>query len=261
MPEEQTPEPPKQKINLKLSFDYKIISLVLLAVVIVMLALWRPWTASGTSDRTISVTGKTTLSAEPDEYVFYPSYQFKGADKDAALAELTKKSDSVVAELKKLGVQDSKIKTNSSGYGSSPAIRQPEPDQPTDEVTYSLTLTVTVGNKELAQKVQDYLVKTSPTGSVSPQSSFSEAKQKELEDRARDDATKDARAKADQSAKNLGFKLGKVKEVSDGTGFGDVIPLGREGAASNATDSSKQLSIQPGENELTYSVTVVYYVK
>jgi uncharacterized protein YggE len=260
MPEEQIPETPKQKLKLNLSLDYKIVSVVLLAIVVLLLALWRPWSSAGASDRTISVTGKATLSAEPDEYVFYPNHQFKGADKDAALAELTKKSDTLTAELKKLGVPDSKIKTNSSGYGS-PTIRQPEDGQTTDEITYTLTLTVTVDNRELAQKVQDYLVKTSPTGSVSPQAAFSDAKQKELEDRARDEATKDARAKADQSAENLGFKVGKVKEVSDGTGFGDVIPLGREGAASNATDSSKQLSIQPGENELNYSVTVVYYVK
>ncbi len=54
------------------------------------------------------------------------------------------------------------------------------------------------------------MVTTAPTGQVSPRPNFSDAKRKELESKARDEATKDARAKADQSARNLGFKVGKI---------------------------------------------------
>jgi SNF2 family DNA or RNA helicase len=46
----------------------------------------------------VSVSGSATLKAEPDEYVFYPSYEFKNADKTAGLKELTAKSEEVVAE-------------------------------------------------------------------------------------------------------------------------------------------------------------------
>ncbi len=247
----------KNKLNV--SFDLRAVAAVLLAIIVAMLVMWQPWSAANPDDRTISVTGETTLKAEPDEYVFYPSYQFKNADKDAALAALTKKSGEVVAELKKLGVANNKIKTNSGGYDF-PVSREPG----ADETAYTLSLTVTAADKKLAQKVQDYLVTTSPIGSVSPQAGFSITMRESLESRARDQATQDARSKADQSAKNLGFKVGKVKSVSDGTGFGDIMTLEGRGSAASpaiAEDTKQQLTVQPGENEFTYSVTVVYFVR
>lgn len=247
------PAPPKNRLNLNLNL--KVVVIILLAVIVAMLAIWRPWSEASASDRTVEVTGQATVKAQPDEYVFYPTYQFKNASKDAALAELSKKSDALIAELKKLGVTDKDIKSNSSDYAS--GVYFPEKDD--SSTTYTLMLTITVATRELAQQVQDYLVTTTPSGAVSPQATFSEAKRKELENKARDEATKDARTKADQSAKNLGFKISRVKSVTDGAGFGEIMPL--RGAAASDTAVSTQLSVQPGENELSYSVSVVYFIK
>ncbi len=246
----------KDKISLSLS--PRLVILILLAVIAGMLALWRPWSPVASSGQTIEVTGSSKITDKPDEFVFYPSYEFKNADKDSALSELTKKSDAIVSKLKELGVADSKIKTNSSGYDYPVYYGMDNKD-----ATYSLQLTVTVDNLDLAQKVQDYLVTTAPTGAVSPQSDFSDQKRKTLESKARDEATKDARTKADQSAKNLGFKVGKVKSVTDGTGFD--IPCRGGLCAGTTLDSAAaakpSLAVQPGENDLNYSVTVVYYIK
>lgn len=245
--------------KMQLSIDMRLIVGLLLIVIAVMLAVWRPWSAaSSTNDRTVTVTGEATLTDKPDEYVFYPSYPFKNDDKATALAELTKKSDTVVAELKKLGVADSKIKTDSSNFDY-PVYY----DETTKQATYTLSLTITVNNTDLAQKVQDYLLSTTPSGIVTPQASFSDTKRKELENKARDQATKDARSKADQSAKNLGFKVAKVKSVTDGSGFG-VMPYMTRGTAAvsdaKTVDIAPSLSIQPGENDLNYTVTVIYYI-
>jgi uncharacterized protein YggE len=246
--------------KIQLNLDIKqIIIILLLVLVAVMLAIWKPWNMTTGSDRTIKVTGEATIKAEPDEYVFYPNYQFKNADKDAALAELTKKSDEIVAKLKELGVAPSKIKTNASGNN---AIYFRDSDNTT---TYSLSLTITTSGT-LSQKVQDYLTTTSPLGGVSPTATFSQTLRKQLESRARDQATQDARAKADQSAHNLGFKISKVKSVEDGAGFGDVMPLSArstmaiDGSTASAPEITK-LGIQAGENEITYSVTVTYFVR
>jgi len=254
------PAAPPNKTKVSLSFDLRMVVGILLVIIVAMVVMWKPWNATHPNDRTVSVTGETTVKAEPDEYLFYPTYRFTGAVKDTTLDQLSKKNEAIVAELKKLGVPDSKIKTDSSGYGDYYSISR---DPGSEATTYTLRLSVTVGTKDLAQKVQDYLITTSPTGSVSPQATFSDAKRKELENKARDEATKDARAKADQSAKNIGFKVGKVQKVSDGSGFGGVSPAyDGAGDLSLTEDSSKrQLSIQPGENDLRYSVTVVYYVK
>jgi hypothetical protein len=243
--------------KLNLTVDLRLVIAALLIVMAAMLIIWKPWSTSGTSSRTVEVTGDATITAKPDEYVFYPNYQFKDADKAAALEALTKKSDEIVAKLKSLGVDESKIKTDSSGYDMPMYY-----DTESKDATYTLQLTVTVSKLDLAQKVQDYLVSTNPTGSVSPQANFSEGKRKELESQARDKATKDARAKGDQMAKNLGFSLGKVKTIQDDAGFGNIFPMASRGAALSAEDTaSSSLKVQPGENDLSYSVTVTYFIK
>lgn len=236
--------------------DYRVVIGVLLVVLVAMTAMWRPWEQQiDAKTRTISVTGQAKLTAEPDEYVFTPSYQFKNTDRKIALGELSKKNDEVVKKLKGLGVADNKIKTNSDGYDY-PVYDKNDTSTP----SYTLRLTVTVDAKDLAQKVQDYLLTTSPSGSVSPQFTFSDAKRAELEGKARDAATKDARSKAEQSARNLGFTIGQVKSVTDGTNFGGVYPV-QDGISAGVGSSSGSLSLQPGENDLTYQVSVVYFLK
>ena len=243
-----------QKSNLNV--DLRVIAGLLLVVIAAMLFVWKPWSSTNASDRTVEVTGEAEVTAKPDEFVFYPSYEFKLANNDAALAALTTKSEEVVAKLKDLGVPDNKIKTSSSGYDR-PVLYEND----AKNATYTLQLTVTVGSIEAAQKVQTYLVTTTPTGSVSPQASFSDKKRKELEGTARDKATKDARAKVEQMADNLDFKIGKVKAITDGAGF-NTFPSAIRGEGLGTTDAkSSNLTVQPGENDLSYSVTVVYFIK
>ena len=256
MTDQSTPSPNKTSLNLVL--DYRLITVVLLAVIVAMLLVWKPWSGAAGTERTVKVTGQATITAEPDEYVFYPTYQFKNASKETALAELTKKSDELVSKLKALGVADNKLKTNASGQNGYDYIYNED-----RSLTYTLQLTVTAGDKALAQKVQDYLMSTSPTGSVSPQPGFSNTMRKVLESKARDEATQDARAKADQSAKNLGFKVAKVKTVEDGSGFGDIYPVSSmaQDSAGGSLEVQPKLAIQPGENDIVYSVSVIYFVR
>ena len=250
-------ELPRSKVQkLQVTVDYRIISLMLLAAIILMLLMWKPWASTKTTDRTVQVTGQATISARPDQFVFYPTYEFTNTNKQAALDALTAKSADIVAGLKKLGVADKDIKTNANGSNWY------YPVYSDGKSTYSLSLTVTVNSDSLAQKVQDYLISTTPSGSVSPQAGFSDKKRKEIEDQGRDQASKDARKKAEQSAKNLGFRLTAVKSVNDGTGFGGYpVPL-YDGKSAMATDSvSPSLILQPGQNDLAYTVTVTYYIK
>ena len=248
--------------SVKFSVNLKFVTLLLLATIAVMLAIWKPWTSRTTNDRTVVVSGQATVKAEPDEYAFFPTYSFKNTDKSAALKELTAKSDEVVAKLKELGVKDKDIKTSSSG-SDYPWYY----NQDSKENVYTLQPAIMTSTREQAQKVQSYLVTTSPTGTVSPQTNFSDTLRKKLESDARDAATKDARSKADQLAKNTGFTVGKVKEVNDGgfAGGGGCGPYGLcAGIALSAdakSSSVPELAVQPGENKLSYSVTVTYFIK
>lgn len=240
------------KMSISLKLDFRIISIVLLVIIVVMLWVWKPWASTGT--RTIDVTGETTISARPDEFVFYPSYESKNSSKQAALDQLGAKTETVVSELKKLGVKDSDIKTTASGYE---AVGVDDTRLP----TYSTQLTITITNEDLAQKVQDYLVTTEPTGSVTPQAGFTDKTRKELERKARSAATKDARAKALEMAEDLGFRIGKVKTITDNGGLGgSPVPL-TYSSVDAVELKSANFTVQPGENDIPYSVTVVYYIK
>lgn len=255
-------QPSAQRTKLTLAIDFRVVSVVLLLVIIGMLAFWRPWQpAPNANSRTVEVTGETTIKAEPDEYVFSPSYQFTNKEASVANQAANQKSNDLVAELKKRGVEDKNLKTSITNYND---MYYPEKTSGDTTYTYTLSLTVTVGSRDKAQQVQDYLTTTDPLGSVTPSATFSEAKRKQVESQARDEATKDARAKAEQNAKNLGFKVGAVKTVTDGNGF-SVMPMAAStlsaGAAFDTKVSTGAVMVQPGQNNLTYSVTVVYYVK
>jgi uncharacterized protein YggE len=251
--------PNKNRLNIFLD-SRKVIIFLILAIV-AMLLIWKPWNKLPKStDRTVQVTGEASVKATPDEFVFSPSYDFKNANKQAALDELSKKSDEIVAQLKKLGVADNQIKTNADGYERGIYFPSSEPGQ----TTYSLSINVTVDSKDLAQKVQDYLVSTSPAGAVTPYPTFSESKRKDLQSQAQSQAEKDARSKAGQSAKNIGFKLGAVKTVSEANGVGEIEPLMNGSTATTdlaAPTTKSAVGVQPGQSDINYQVSVTYYIK
>lgn len=255
-------EKPRKKFTI--TFDLRLVIVLLLLVIGGMLWFWKPWHKEPQADRTISITGQATVKAVPDEYVFYPYYQFKNADRKTAEDALNKKSEEVNAKLKEIGVSDSSIKSNTSNYGNNLYSTQTNNNNSKPLYVYTLQFTITVSDQNLAQKVQDYLTTTNSLGSVSPSAQFSESKKKQLQNQARDQATKDARSQADQTAKNLGFKIIGVKNVKDDQGLNNNYPYitnSTDDAAGIAKSSSSSLRLQPGENDLSYSVIVVYFIR
>ena len=161
----------KQSLTIKI--NAWIVCAVLLATNLITLGFWQPWVNRSISSRTIAISGSTTIEAEADQFIFNPYYQKEGADKTTINAELSTLAGDITTKLKELGVADSAIKTDVNSYeyniyyGGQP-----------DNVTTTLYVTVTLKDKILAQKVQDYIVTTEPAGSITPQISFSNAKQK-----------------------------------------------------------------------------------
>lgn len=250
----------KDSVRISFSVNFKWIALALLLALLTCLMLWRPWQGAGISDeREVTVTGSATVKATPDSFVFYPTYEFKNADKDQALQEVGAKQETVVKGLKTIGVADRDIKTDTGGY------RNNFYQNDSKEYVYTLTLQVITSDKTKAQKIQDTLVATGPSGQVSPQAQFSPAKQKELESKARIEASADARKKADQMASNIGFRVGKVKSIQDGSlyGGGPIMAMEGDAMAKSVAPTSSQtsLSIHPGENELPYTIQVTYYIR
>jgi len=249
-------------INMNQSLTIKINAWIICAILvltnIVSVFLWQPWNNSSET-RTITVTGSAVLEAEPDQYVFTPYYQEKDTNKSLINSKLGDLSKTILAKLKNLGVSESSIKTNVNTYDYSFY------EDKDTEVTGNLSLTITIKDKELAQKVEDYLVTTEPSGSITPHISFSNTKQKELEAQARTEALKDAKSKADSSVKQLNVRLGKAQSVSDISSIGFNpwygYDMAVDGADTVSESKNQSYEIQPGLDEYSFSIQVVYEIK
>ncbi|MBP9667319.1 SIMPL domain-containing protein [Candidatus Saccharibacteria bacterium] len=226
-------------------------------VILVMLFMWQPWIRRyDKNSEAIDVTGSASLQATPDKIVFSPSYQFDETDKQVAVDAASRKNTEVTGGLKKLGVTDAQIKSSTSGYGN--GVMPMANSNKT--YTYSLSFTITLSDTERAQKVQDYLATTAPEGEVTPSYGFTAQTQSSLEAAARDDAIKDARKKAEQTAKGLGFSLGGVKSVTDNSFNTYSGPFVMDGVRGSEKVASS-FTLQPGKNELTYTVQVSFYMR
>jgi len=217
------------------------------------LAWWSPWSDSG---RTVTVTGESTITAQPDEFVFNPYYTASAKDRTQATTAVRKTGDQVVSKLKALGVAEEDIKTDISAYDFS--LRAEGGQSKEFEASYALT--ITLDNEELAQQVFDYLLTTKAQGSISPQVNFSNDTRANLKSQARMAAVNNAQSQAEEIADELGQSVTKAISVEEVSGF-DVIPYYGGGAEDRpAADSLLQETAEllPGQQDLTFSVKVTF---
>lgn len=242
---------------MKINLDLRFVSLVLLVALVATLFAWKPW---NTSASTITVAGEATLSAAPDEFIFSPTYEKRASEVTVAISQVSEVGNGIVAKLKEMGVADEKIKTNVT----SQQYFDPTSGKPTNEFAAHYAITVTVNDKELAKKILDYIASTPTLYGVSPQSTFTKETRKKLESEARGKALADARTKAEQTAKELGVKLGRVDVVNEGGGFGGPIPYAvtRDSIKPAAPDQATTPPVlQTGNEDINFTVSVVYKIR
>ena len=240
--------------TLQVKLDNKLIAIVVLVIALLTtIGLWHPWSPSAASqNRTMTITGEATVSDTPDEFIFYPTYQETGTDRQATIDKVSAKVNTVIAEIKKLGVSEDSITLSANAYTAY--------WQPNSENSISVTVTVKVDNKTLAQKVQDYIITTTPSGQITSWPTFSDAKLKTLQANARTEALKDARSKADKTVGELGAALGKVISVSDNN-YGGIIPMMGVAEASDSVTTKTSLPISTGKQDVTVTIQVTYELR
>lgn len=243
--------------------NMSLVALVLLLTNIGTLLVWQPWKDTGPALETLSIVGESVLEVEPDQFVFNVSYMVEAESSETATQLAIAKSESVVDGLRDLGLEDSAIETSLSTYGDYPYYVGEDTD---NGYTAYFSVAVNTKDKDMAQDVQDYLVSTSPEGSVTPYPSLSREKQKELTAQASNLAIDDATAKAQQRAEKLGLKIDRVVSYSENKdqeiypylyGLGDVAISSLD----EEFDSARSLEILPGTEDFTYSVTVEFSLK
>jgi uncharacterized protein YggE len=202
---------------------------------------------NSSNPRTLEITGEATIKRAPDSFVFNPTFE---ADSQEAI---TLKTNEVVKALKELGLGDAGIQTqvtNYENYGM---------NGPDGTYNYSVYMTLAVEDKELAQKVQDYLVSAGAIGQVTPITGFKAETRKALKDEATTLAVEDAKRRAEQTANNLGVKVVKVIKINEPDDNMDIYPIASYDSA--VVQEGTSLPINAGESEFPLSLKVVFEIR
>ena len=198
------------------------------------------------------VQGDGKANAAPDMATIVLGVETRNSSAAGAAAENARLMNGTVAALLKAGIQEKDIQTSTYSLTTqqeepTAAGEKPKPPQfiATNQVTVQLNDTAGVG------RVLDAAVLA---GSNSIQSiSFGLRDPSPERDRALTMAIGDAKRKAGVAAAAAGVKLGRVLEVSENYGF--VSPAARSAVAFNIATP-----IQPGEMEVSASVTLTYAI-
>ena len=230
------------------------------------LALALPGVAMAHSDQpTVAVTSTLlTITAEgkstrtPDLAVFTAGVVSEGKTASEALAANAAAMTKVIATLKKAGIADKDIQT--SQINLNPVYGQPvigpigQVVQEPRIVGYQASNSVTIRSRDIKGfgKVLDALVASGSNQINGP--AFQMSDPRAAMDEARDDAMKQARARADLYAKAAGLRVVRIVSISEGGGYSPPQPVYAMAKMADASSSP----IAAGEVEAPVSLTVQF---
>lgn len=207
----------------------------------------------------ISVSADAKVYASPDiaELSFGVSTGRQSSAK-VALAKLSKDMNAVVDAVKKLGIDEKDIQTQSFWMN-------PEYDYTTAGQVprgYSASQNLTVKVRDL-DKVGDILSAATEAGANQAGGvNFSIDNQDKLQADARQQAIDKAKAKAQELAKQLGIHLGKLQSFSENSGYTPPIRMESYGKAMDMAAQSAPSPVVPsGQQEIQSSVTLTYEIE
>lgn len=238
----------------------RFISVVVLAVVgLLILSACAAPVASPAAEQphTISVSGNGISYGKPDIAVAQVGVETRGSDPSQVVSDNTTKMNAVIAALKKLGIDDKDIQTsNFSVYAQQ---NYDNDGKPTD-YTYVADNSVSITVRDLT-KVGDVLGQTVEAGANSINGvTFSVADQTALEGEARDKAMADAKARAEQLAKDAGVTLGAPLSISENSAV-TPIPYALNVRDAGASAAQAPVPVASGQIQVNLQVNVTYVIK
>lgn len=207
---------------------------------------------------TVSAEGKTIVT--PDIATLSFSVVSEGRDPEKLSVDNTKKMNAAIDFMKAQGVEAKDIKT--AGYNLSPRYEYDEDRRTTFISGYTLSQTVAIKVRDFSKigKMLGALpgLGINQIGSLS----FDIEDQDKFLNTAREEAFAKAHAKAKAMAKQNGARIRRVVTFSESQGGyypRPVLEAYGKGAADLAAVPAP--SIEPGSQEVTVNVTVVYEIR
>ena len=209
--------------------------------------------AAPASDGTLlSVSSRAEARKAPDIATFSAGVVTQAADGNAALRQNAEQMNRVLAAIKAAGVAGKDVQT--SGINLNPQYRYEE-NQPPRITGYQASNTVNVKLREVAKmgKVLDALVASGANQVNGP--SFGIDDPEPLYDRARLDALKAARARAETYAGALGVRVRRIVSISEG---GAAMPSPMPRMAMMKAEAYDSTPVAAGESSVSVNLDVVF---
>lgn len=220
-----------------------------------------PVAASESPVRTVTVIGRGEVKARPDTANTNLGVEVTAATVDEAMAQAKTRMAALLDALKALGIAEKDIQTsNFSVYFERTSADLPTPraggsdQQVPGFYRVSNMVQVTIRDLEQVGEVLETAVKAGANNIWGI--GFSISDPATLEAQARENAVKDARARAEALAKLHGVELGSVVAISEV--IGGATPIFAEAAKALGGGGAP---IEPGELILSTQIQVVYAIK
>lgn len=230
-------------------------SLLALAVVPAA-ATAQPIQVQAVSGTRLDVVATGEVQRVPDVAIISAGVMNRAATANQAISDNARSMQRIVAALKRAGVAERDIQTSSLNLN--PDYRHVENQAPV-LTGYTVNNQVSVKFRDIKEsgRILDALVAQGANSINGPTLTID--KPEAALDEARRDAVTKARARADLYARAIGKRVGRILTISEGGGgYSPPMPYMRMRGESAMAVSADQVSIAPGEQTLTATISVSF---
>jgi uncharacterized protein len=255
---------PKEFLGQLLSFAAKA-TYVFLIVIVIMLIGMNIYTSNirNADTKTLAVDGKAKQLVQPDTIIVNVGTILEGSSVVDLQKKATDNINKATDNITKLGIPGNKIQT--ANYDVSPKY---DNNGKINGYSINISLKITIENVTTKDNKAGSVISAATDAGLNEMRGLSyEIKD---EDKILDNlkllAIDDAKSKKDSLAKESGIRLGEIKDIS----FGGIYPLSERStmyaadvAKPNTTSQAAgatSVTVQPGETELTMTVTIFYNI-
>jgi uncharacterized protein len=213
-----------------------------------------------TNNFTVSGTAKRYVA--PDTAEITIGTIVEGINVNTVQTDATKKINAAVDAVKALGIEEKDIQT--SGFNLTPKRNS---DSDITGYSIDITIKVTVRNVQPKDEKVGKVVSAGTDSGLNEVRSlnFSIEDQEKILDELKLEAIDDAKSRANELADKSGLRLGELKNVSDSSYYPYYYGSANYEMAADSVKSTAPatapVQVQPGQYELSSSVTLTYEIR
>ncbi len=207
---------------------------------------------------TISVAGEGEVYAKPDLGIVTFSVKTEDRGVSGAMKENTAQMNAVIEAVKSAGINEEDLKT--INFSIQPHYEYPEPTRRRILVGYEVSQSLQVKIRELEKAGQIIQNATNAGANQVDDLAFAIDNEEELKSQAREEAIKEARAKAKEIAEQLGVSLVRIINFNENTYSLDAYKYMRAESGGGGIGGAGTPQIETGENKIESNVNIVYEI-